>query len=71
MMEANSGNVCHFEHPNGDVYDGECIKGVRHGQGKYVFSNGTTYVGTYMEGRKHGVGNLVFACSPNVRLRMW
>eukprot|EP00128_Syssomonas_multiformis_P008024 Colp12_sorted_trinity150504_noHs@16594 len=46
--------------PNGDMYEGEYINGLREGKGTYKFKNGARYIGEYKEGKKHGNGVLVY-----------
>lgn len=41
---------------NGDVYDGNCRKGKRNGEGKYSYSNGDEYSGEWRDDMKHGQG---------------
>jgi len=35
---------------NGDMYDGEWKKGVKHGWGRYAFANGDIYEGMWRDG---------------------
>ncbi|XP_041829233.1 radial spoke head 1 homolog [Melanotaenia boesemani] len=46
--------------PNGDIYEGQCENGERHGQGTYRFSNGARYVGDYFHNLKHGQGTFYY-----------
>ncbi len=41
---------------NGDVYEGNVVQGLRHGQGKMTFSNGVVYEGQFENGKFHGKG---------------
>ena len=41
---------------NGDTYQGELVKGKRHGKGKYTFINGDTYQGGFVNDIRHGKG---------------
>jgi hypothetical protein len=43
-------------YPNGDEYDGEWVKGKRHGRGVYTWANGDEYYGGWAHGRFHGKG---------------
>ena len=46
---------------NGDVYEGDFVKGLRSGQGTYIFKDGEKYVGSFLEDRHHGNGTYFFA----------
>ena len=37
-------------------YEGEFLKGKRHGKGKYVWNGGSYYDGEWKEGKQHGKG---------------
>ena len=39
---------------NGDKYDGDFVKGRRHGAGTMTYSNGDTYEGQWDTNMKHG-----------------
>ena len=41
---------------NGDTYQGESVKGKRHGKGKYTFINGDTFEGGFINDIRHGKG---------------
>lgn len=41
---------------NGDTYQGELVKGKRHGKGKYTFINGDTFEGGFINDIRHGKG---------------
>lgn len=47
-------------YPNGDIYDGEFVKGLREGKGKYTYANGDEYDGEFKENNKHGIGRIVY-----------
>ena len=44
----------------GEWYEGEWIRGRRHGKGTAVFPNGECYVGDWVEGVRKGVGYLAY-----------
>lgn len=46
------------EFTTGDVYEGDFVNGVRHGQGKYHFSNGDMYAGEWCDDEMHGQGRM-------------
>lgn len=48
------------EYPNGDVYEGGFVNGVKEGKGKYTWANGDSYEGTYKKDKKDGIGKMVF-----------
>ena len=41
-----------------DVYEGEMLNGLRHGQGTLFRMDGSQYEGSWKYGMKHGQGNL-------------
>ena len=45
---------------NGNIYEGQIIKGVLHGQGKLTFPNGTIYEGSFKYGKIQGKGLLLY-----------
>ena len=45
---------------NGNIYEGQVIKGVLHGEGKLSFPNGTIYVGDFKLGKIQGKGVLSY-----------
>lgn len=47
-------------YPNGDIYEGLVIDGLRFGVGHYRFSNGGTYDGEFVNDTFHGLGILVY-----------
>lgn len=47
-----------FDWPNGDIYDGDMLRGLRHGQGKFIWRNGQEMVGQWMNGKAIGQGTL-------------
>ena len=42
----------------GEWYEGEWLRGRRHGRGAALFPNGECYVGDWIEGMRNGVGTL-------------
>ena len=50
--------------PNGDVYEGDYVNGMRHGKGTYYFggkeSPKATYTGAYVENVKTGKGTMLY-----------
>ena len=42
----------------GEWYEGEWLRGRRHGRGAALFPNGECYVGDWIEGMRKGVGTL-------------
>ena len=44
-----------------ETYDGDLVKGIRHGKGVYRFDDGTNYTGDWVDGKKHGHGRLEMA----------
>ena len=49
----------HFE--NGEKYEGQLLKGLRHGQGIYTWRDGTVYSGTWHRDLEHGCGEKRYA----------
>jgi len=48
--------------PSGAVYEGDFIKGKRHGKGKTTgYNNGDVYEGDYIEDKMHGKGKYTFS----------
>ncbi len=45
----------------GAVYEGECLDGVMHGLGRYIFDNGDVYFGNFQDGLFHGWGLYAWA----------
>lgn len=46
---------------NGDVYEGEYVKGKRQGHGVYTFTDGESYEGDWYDDHQHGRGIYCFA----------
>jgi radial spoke head protein 1 len=48
-------------YPNGDVYDGDFLDGIREGRGTYRYGrNGDIYHGEWLKNLKHGIGKMVY-----------
>lgn len=45
-----------YFHKNGQIYEGQWIKGEKEGRGKMIFSNGDVHEGSYRKGLRHGPG---------------
>lgn len=41
---------------DGDIYEGEFARNMKHGAGVYRFANGSVYEGDYYQNQMHGVG---------------
>lgn len=48
-----------LEYANGDVYEGEFVRGVFNGQGTFTSSTGWTYEGEFKNGQADGEGKLI------------
>ena len=48
------------KYPNGDVYDGQYINGIREGHGVYRYANGEKYEGEWLRNKKHGIGRMSY-----------
>ncbi|WP_156901485.1 MORN repeat-containing protein [Azohydromonas australica] len=46
--------------PNGDVYEGLLVHGLRHGQGRFTWANGQHYEGEWVQDRAQGRGQMKF-----------
>ncbi len=46
---------------NGDTYEGQWLKGKKHGDGAMTFINGAKYQGGYKEDKKHFLGTYTHA----------
>ena len=42
----------------GEAYDGQWLRGLRHGHGVAFYPDGECYVGTWLEGKRQGEGTL-------------
>eukprot|EP01051_Picozoa_sp_SAG22_P018857 SAG22_NODE_3303_length_1792_cov_3.291199_1_plen_464_part_01 len=45
---------------SGDVYEGEVLEGLRHGQGSYTWLYGGRYVGGWVQSYQHGTGKRTY-----------
>jgi len=45
----------------GERYEGQMIKGLKHGQGFYTWQDGTVYIGNWHNDLEHGYGEKLFA----------
>jgi len=54
----------------GDTYEGQWIKGIREGKGKFIWKDGKVYDGDYSNNKKHGFGTLTMyaGCGLNLGL---
>merc|ERR1712128_102790 len=44
---------------NGDIYEGQYVKGLREGEGTYTYAeSGSIYIGRWEKGHAHGAGEL-------------
>lgn len=51
-------------YPNGDVYDGDFLDGIREGRGDYRYGkNGDLYKGEWIKNMKHGIGKMTYNMS--------
>lgn len=47
-----------YVYANGDTYEGELLRGKKHGFGRYVYADGSVYVGTFERDKQKGKGIL-------------
>lgn len=47
-------------YPNGACYEGEWMKGKKHGEGIYYYENGIEFRGAFALGKKYGNGVFTF-----------
>ena len=59
-----------IQYKNGDVYEGEFVKGKRQGEGTYIFSDGEKYSGQWFQDQQHGRGVFTFK-NGNVYDGLW
>ncbi|GFS01954.1 radial spoke head 10 homolog B-like [Elysia marginata] len=52
--------VHHSQYPLRNMYDGELVNGLRHGQGVFYYANGAKYEGMWKDNMKHGKGKFTF-----------
>jgi hypothetical protein len=49
-------------YPNGDVYDGDFLDGIREGRGTYRYGkSGDIYDGEWIKNLKHGIGKMIYS----------
>ena len=51
--------VRQIKYANGDIYEGEVVNGMRHGQGTYIWPDGLRYSGSYANNKRHGPGKYI------------
>ena len=48
-------------YPNGDIYDGDFLDGIREGRGTYRYGkSGDIYDGEWIKNLKHGIGKMIY-----------
>jgi hypothetical protein len=53
-------NGVHYD-IEGNIYEGNWLNHLKHGQGKQIFNNGDVYNGEWKDGKMHGEGTMVFS----------
>ena len=48
-------------YPDGSMYEGEIVDGLRHGRGKFFYRSGGVYEGEWHYGKMDGFGTLYYA----------
>lgn len=48
-----------IQYPNGDIYNGETLTGIRHGLGKMTYIDGSSYEGYFFQNKKNGFGKSI------------
>ena len=68
--ETNASGAPHSRSRGHDVYQGEMVNDLRHGQGRFTFRNGDVYTGHWRDHKKDGrcVADSVPACCESVCL---
>ena len=52
-------------YPNGDVYEGDFLDGIREGRGTYRYGKrGDVYNGEWISDKKHGIGKMTYDMTP-------
>lgn len=59
-MDKKNGRGIYTYLLTGEKYDGEWVRGLKHGKGKFVFSYGDYYEGEFDKGLKSGHGVIYF-----------
>ncbi|KAH7829557.1 putative phosphatidylinositol-4-phosphate 5-kinase [Monocercomonoides exilis] len=57
---SHSKRATFFRYENGDEYNGEVVRGMRHGRGSYSYKDGRHYKGEWKENLFHGKGTLTY-----------
>lgn len=55
-----------IDYKNGDLYFGECLNEMPHGEGRLTMNDGSRYEGQFWEGKKHGQGKLTRPGQPTI-----
>jgi hypothetical protein len=48
-------------YPDGEIYEGDFVEGIRKGKGTYRYKDGDVYTGEWKDNVKHGYGTLTYA----------
>ena len=48
---------------NGERYEGQLSRGLKHGKGKYFYINGNTFDGEWQGDKKNGFGTYIYSCN--------
>lgn len=51
-----------LRYENGDIYEGEVVNNMRHGQGTYIWPDGLRYCGSFANNKRHGPGKYIDQC---------
>lgn len=54
-------NYVNMKYENGERYEGQVYKGLKHGRGLYTWQDGTVYLGNWSNDLEHGYGEKLFA----------
>ena len=60
IVTGKSSDYNKIRYKNGDIYEGEFVKGKRQGEGTYFFSDGEKYSGQWFQDQQHGRGVFTF-----------
>jgi len=58
MGAQQSSTFRRHRYDNGNEYEGQFLKGKRHGRGKYTWTDGSVYDGDWLNGEQNGLGTL-------------
>jgi len=50
-----------INYPNGNVYEGQMLNGLKHGKGKFIWVSGDVYEGDWKDGKRTGMGKYTWA----------